>query len=115
MKNYSNLLISFIYQGGKGENYTFVRVAIPLILCIKFSATLSATTMLCARPAHKLVRIISFFFPFSFSFFSGISKVLIIPFLLAFLAYRKLFQTAVLYERNLHRFETTPPEIKMYI
>ena len=66
VKNYSNLLINFIYLGGGGgweeEKYTFVRVAIPLILCIKFSATLSATTMLCARPAHKLVRIISFVF-----------------------------------------------------
>lgn len=34
------------------QKVTFVRVAIPLILCIKLRTTLSATTILCALPVY---------------------------------------------------------------
>lgn len=47
--DYFTLLSQIDYQKG----YTFVRVAIPLILCMKFRATLSATIILYAVPAGK--------------------------------------------------------------
>lgn len=85
-------------EGIEGNKNTLVKVATPLILCIKFSATLSATTMLCARPAYQFVK-------FSRNFQKLIK-------FLHILIYHKLFQNPGLYVKSLHPFATTQPVSK---
>ena len=94
--NKTSLLSSLLSRTDQRNSNTFVRVAIPLILCMKFRATLSATIMLYAVPARNSVK------PHSNKDPNDIEH-------LSVLVYHKLFRSLGPYERNLHPFETTPP------